>query len=112
MDDTNPLPSDLKECHRLLMAAYQQSKQLEQQTAEAQSRVSASEQQVAELARVLDETAASYEELRQEHAATLDELATYKRWVFGRRKERFTEAEGQGHLFNWLRHRIAIQRIP
>jgi transposase len=99
MDDTNPLPSDLKGCHRLLMAAYQQSKQLEQQTAEAQSRVSASEQQVAELARVLDETAASYQELQQEHAATLDELATYKRWVFGRRKERFTEAEGQGHLF-------------
>ena len=99
MDDTNPLPSDLKECHRLLMAAYRQSKQLEQQAAEAQSRVSASEQRVAELARVLDETAVSYQELQQEHAATLDELATYKRWVFGRRKERFTEAEGQGHLF-------------
>ena len=36
---------------------------------------------------------------KQEHAATLDELAWYKRWAFGRRRERFTEGEGQGHLF-------------
>jgi len=49
---------------------------------------------------VLDETAASFEELKQEHAATLDELAWYKRWAFGRRRERFAEGEGQGHLFD------------
>ena len=49
---------------------------------------------------VTDETAASCEELKQEHATTLDELAWYKRWAFGRRRERFTEAEGQGHLFD------------
>lgn len=30
----------------------------------------------------------------------LDELAWYKRWAFGRRRERFTEGEGQGHLFD------------
>ena len=59
-----------------------------------------SEQQVAELGRVLDETAASYQQLRQEHAATLDELAWYKRWTFGRKRERFAESEGQGHLFD------------
>jgi transposase len=91
MDD-NSLPHDLTECHRLLLAAFQQSVQLEQRAAEA-------ERQVAELNRVLDETAASHEELQQEHAATLDELAWYKRWTFGRRRERFTEGEGQGHLF-------------
>jgi transposase len=92
MDDTNSLPTDLTECHRLLRAAYVQSVQLEQQAAEAQ-------QQAAELTRVLDETAASYRELQQEHTATLEELTLYKRWVFGRRKERFTEAHGQSHLF-------------
>ncbi len=92
MDNANFLPSDLAECQQLLLAAYRQSRQLEQRTAEA-------EQQVAELSRVLDETAASHEELQQEHAATLDELAWYKRWTFGRRRERFTESEGQGHLF-------------
>ncbi|MCP4308811.1 MAG: IS66 family transposase [Gammaproteobacteria bacterium] len=48
----------------------------------------------------MDETAASFEELKQEHAATLDELAWHKRWAFGRRRERFTEGEGQGHLFD------------
>ena len=63
------------------------------------SRGLASEQQVAELNRVLGETAASYQELQQEHAATLDELAWYKRWAYGRRRERFSEDQGQGHLF-------------
>ncbi|MGB2855499.1 MAG: IS66 family transposase, partial [Dehalococcoidia bacterium] len=95
MDGTNSLPNDLTECHQLLAAAYQQSVQLEQE-------VTASQQQAAELNRVLDETAASFEELKQEHAATLDELAWYKRWAFGRRRERFGkgEGEGQGHLFD------------
>ena len=30
----------------------------------------------------------------------LTNLAWYKRWAFGRRRERFTEGEGQGHLFD------------
>jgi len=99
MDDANFLPSDLAECQQLLLAAYRQSLQLEQRAAEAEQRAAESQQQVAELNRVLDETAASHEELQQEHAATLDELAWYKRWTFGRRRERFNEGEGQGHLF-------------
>ncbi len=93
MDGTNSLPNDLTQCHQLLLAAYKQSVQLEQ-------KATTSQQQVAELGRVLDETAASYEELQQKHATTLDELAWYKRWAFGRRRERFTEDEGQGHLFD------------
>ncbi len=114
MDGTNSLPNDLAECHELLLAAYQQSVQLEQQAEEAkqraeqaqqraeqaQQRAAQSDQQAAEFNRVLDETAASFEGLKQEHAATLDELARYKRWAFGRRRERFTEGEGQGHLFD------------
>jgi hypothetical protein len=85
---------------------FKQSVQLEQQAADAQriaaqaeQRVAESEQQAEELNRVLEETAASYQVLQQEHAATLDELAWLKRWAFGRRRERFTEGEGQGHLF-------------
>jgi transposase len=106
MDGIDWLPNDLTECHQLLVAAYQQSVQLEQQAAaatqqaaEAERQVAESQQQVAELGRVLDETAASFESLKQEHAATLDELAWYKRWAFGRRRQRFTEGEGQRHLF-------------
>ncbi len=47
----------------------------------------------------MDETATSYQTLQQEHAATLDELAWYKRWAYGRRRERIAEDKGQGHLF-------------
>ena len=77
MDDTNNLPNDVAECHRLLLAAFKQSLQLEQQAADvaqravqAEQRANHSEREVAELTRVLDETAASYHEMQQEHAAT------------------------------------------
>ena len=93
MDGTDLLPNDLRECQRLLLAAFQEATQLDR-------RVKESERQVADLNRVLGETAASYQELQQEHAATLDELAWYKRWAYGRRRERFGEGEGQGHLFD------------
>ena len=90
------------------LAAYKQSVALEQHAAQAEQhatqaeqRVAQSEQHVAELSRVLDETAASYQELQQTHAATLDALAWYKRWAFGRKRERFAEGQGQGHLFDW-----------
>jgi hypothetical protein len=92
MDGSDFLPDDLHECQRLLLAAFQQATQLERRVVE-------SEQQAAELNRVLSETSTSYERLQQEHAATLDELAWYKRWAYGRRRERFEEGEGQGHLF-------------
>jgi transposase len=92
MDDNNFLPDDLEQCQQLLLAAYKQSVQLESQAAKAGQRAT-------ELDRVLNETAASYQELQHEHAATLEQLAELKRWAFGRRRERVSDAEGQGHLF-------------
>jgi transposase len=104
MDDTHPLPSDLAECQRLLLAAFKQSVELERKSAavdkRAERRVAAAQEEVDELRRVLDDTASSFEELRQEHAARLEELAWYKRWVHGRRRERVVEGEGQLHLFD------------
>ena len=100
MDDANFLPTDLTECHRLLVAAYKQSVQLQRRTENVEQRAIESAQRVAELDRVLDATSASFEELRQEHASTLEELAWYKRWVHGRRRERIVEGEGQRHLFD------------
>jgi transposase len=105
MDGTDFLPNDLAECQRLLLAAFKQATQLERRAAE-------SEQKVAELNRVLGETAASYQELQQEHAATLDELAWYKRWTYGRRRERFREGEGQGHLFDLNSDLLASTDLP
>jgi hypothetical protein len=75
MDDANALPNDVSECHRLPLAAFKQATLLERRAVE-------SEKQIADLKRVLAETAASYEELQQEHTATLDELAWCKRWTY------------------------------
>jgi transposase len=99
MDDTHALPDDPAECHRLLLAAYRQAQELEQHLATSQHKVATSQHKVAELNRILDQTADSYARLQQEHAARLEELAWYKRWVHGRRRERLVEAKGQQHLF-------------
>ena len=79
MDDDHALPTDLAECHQLLLAAHQQA---------------------AELSRVLDETAVSYEELQATYQAALEELSALKRWIYGRRTEKLIEGEGQRHLFD------------
>jgi transposase len=79
MDDAHALPNDLAECHQLLLAAFRQASELE---------------------RVLDKTAASYEELQETHQATLDELNRLKRWIYGQRRERIIEGNGQQHLFD------------
>lgn len=78
MADANFLPNDLGQCQRLLLAAFQQASELE---------------------RVLDETAASYAALKETHQAAIDELDRLKRWIYGRRRERMIEGEGQQHLF-------------
>ncbi len=85
MDDANFLPNDLEQCQRLLLAAFKHSTELEERADQLQ--------------RVLDATAASHEELRGVHEATVAELNALKRWIYGRRRERFTEGEGQQHLF-------------
>jgi transposase len=79
MDDAHALPNDLAECQQLLLAAFKQSSELE---------------------RVLDKTAASYEELSETHETTVDELNALKRWIYGRRRERVVDGEGQQHLFD------------
>ena len=99
MDD-NSLPDDLEECQRLLLAAFEQSVRLQRQVDDAEQTAGQARQQVAELQRVLDETADSYAKLQQDHAASLEQLAWYKRWVHGQRRERVVEGEGQGHLFD------------
>jgi transposase len=105
MDDTDSLPNDLTECHRLLVAAYKQAVQLERRATE-------SEQRIAELDRVLNATSASFEELQHQHASTLEELAWYKRWVHGRRRERVLEGKGQQHLFDLTPSDVAEASTP
>jgi transposase len=78
MDDDHDLPTDLVECQQLLLAAFRRAE---------------------ELSRVLDATAASYEELQAIHQAAVDELHALKRWIYGRRTEKIIEGDGQRHLF-------------
>ncbi len=107
MNDAAFLPNDLDQCQRLLLAAFREATEHERRLADAERKAQAAEEratesqrQVTDLGRVLDETAASFEQLREEHAVTLEELAWYKRWVHGRRSERLTDGEGQGQLFD------------
>jgi transposase len=90
MDDAHALPDDLNECHRLLLAAFKQATELE---------------------RVLDETAASYEELQATHQAALEELSALKRWIYGRRTEKLVEGDGQRHLFDLATSNTTTQPI-
>jgi transposase len=79
MDNANSLPNDLGECQQLLLAAFKQSCELE---------------------RELEQTAASHQELKELHQTTIEELNALKRWIYGRRRERIVEGEGQQHLFD------------
>jgi transposase len=93
MDDANFLPNDLKECQRLLLAAFGEAQQLER-------RAKDSERVATELGRVLEETAVSYEELKASHQAAINEIRRLKQWIYGRRSERIIEGDGQKHLFD------------
>jgi transposase len=90
MDDAQPLPNDLAECQRLLLAAFQRA---------------------AELSRVLEETAASYGELQTTYQAALEELSALKRWIYGRRTEKLVEGEGQRHLFDLAPSTTTVQPV-
>ncbi len=49
---------------------------------------------------MLDQTAADYDQLKQEHTELAETLALLRRYIFGQRRERFIDAPGQGHLFD------------
>ncbi|HUG89361.1 MAG TPA: IS66 family transposase [Planctomycetaceae bacterium] len=85
MERTPEIPADPAACRQQLAEAY---RELDAQ------RLALAEQQ-----RVLEETAACYEELRQEREALRHELEMFRRWVYGRRRERIMDADGQRHLF-------------
>jgi transposase len=53
-----------------------------------------------ELQRVLDKTASSYAQLQETHQSAIEEINQLKRWIYGHRRERVVEGEGQLHLFD------------
>jgi len=70
---------------------------------ECQDLLSRFAQQVEDLQAALDQAAKMHEQTVQEQQQTIDELRhqldLYRRYVFGPRRERLTDAPGQGHLF-------------
>jgi transposase len=77
-------PTDPRQCHNLL------------------SRFA---QQVEDLQAALDEAGKLHDQAVREHEQSVEELRRqlelYRRYVFGPRRERWTEAPGQGHLFGF-----------
>ena len=86
------IPDDQAAC-RALMLEF--AKRIEAQ----QRRFDEQQRRLDEQQRVLAETEASYESLRQERDALRDEIAMYRRWIYGPRRERIVEGAGQRHLF-------------
>src|SRR3954465_4529491 len=81
-----PIPDDLPTCQAQLRAVLEQHAALLQR--------------FHDLERQLDETCATTEELQRSYACLKEEYMALKRLLFGPRRERLTEAPGQGHLFD------------
>jgi transposase len=96
-DDRQRMLEDLlcrnDELRQQVQDAQQQAQLSQQQAEDAQRRLD-------ELKRVLDQTAADYDQLKEKHAELAETLALLRRYVFGRRSERFIDDPGQGHLFD------------
>jgi transposase len=107
MSVTLHLPDDPGECQRLLDDLLRRNNELRQQAESAQQQAERVQQQaddaqrrIDELERVLDQTAAEYDQLKEQHAELAETLALLRRYIFGQRRERFTDDPGQGHLFD------------
>ena len=107
MSVTPHVPDNPYECQRLLEDLLRRNAELRQQAESAQERaditqkqIEDAERRIGELERVLEETAAEYGQLQEKHAELAETLALLRRYVFGQRRERFTDDPGQGHLFD------------
>jgi transposase len=99
MSVTLHIPDDPGECQRLLVDLLGRNDALRQQAETAAQRADDAQRRIDELERVLDQTAAEYDQLKEQHAELEETLALLRRYLFGRRRERFLDDPGQGHLF-------------
>jgi transposase len=106
MSCTLRVPDDPREYQQFLEDLLRSNDELRQQVNIAQQRAEDANRQsedvkhrAEELQRILNETAADYDRLKEENAALAEELALIRRYAYGQRRERFVDAPGQGHLF-------------
>jgi transposase len=100
MSVTLPLPDDPAQCRRLLDDLLSRNDQLRQQAEAATRQAEDAQRRIAELERVLEQTAADYDHLQQRHAELAETLALLRRYIFGSRRERLVDDPSQGHLFD------------
>ncbi len=93
MSLTLRLPDDPNEYQQFLEDLLRSNDELRQQAQDAQRRID-------ELERVLDQTAADYDQLKEQNAELAETLAQFRRYIYGQRRERYIDAPGQGHLFD------------
>lgn len=93
MSGTPITPDDAEQRQRLLDDLLRRNDELRQQAEDAQRRI-------AELERVLAETAADYSQLQQKHDELAETLALFRRYIFGPRRERLVDDPNQKHLFD------------
>jgi transposase len=77
-----------------------QAEDVQRQAEEAQRQAEEAQRRIDELERVLDQTAADYDQLKEKHTELTETLALLRRYIFGQRRERFTDDPGQRHLFD------------
>jgi transposase len=96
------LPDDPEQCQRLLHDLLSRNDELRRQAEDAQRRID-------ELQRVLEATAADYNQLQEKHVELAETLALLRRYVFGPRRERLHDDPAQGHLFDLHDTVLAIE---
>jgi transposase len=99
MDRCSVLPDDPHACRELLRRLQAEHAALQQQHHQGEQQRARLTRELDEQRRVLDQTAHSYAELQQQHEALRHELELFRRWVYGARRERITDAAGQRRLF-------------
>jgi transposase len=100
MDMASYLPDDPAECRRLLEDLLRGHDALRRQAEDEHRRADDARRRIDELERILEATAADYDRLKEEHAELLETLALLRRYIFGPRRERYSDDPGQGHLFD------------
>lgn len=100
MSFTLRLPDDPSDHQQFLDDLLRSNDELRQQAEAAQQQAQDARRRLEELERVLDRTAADYDQLKEEHDKLTETLALFRRYIFGKRRERFVDAPGQGHFFD------------
>ena len=99
MSAPQAFPEKLSDCHRLL-AQYAEELAAFRQSAADYQRKHVDQQKNVDLQGAIDSITMDLEQLREKHQRALHEIELFRRWIYGPRRERFTEDPRQKHLFD------------